>query len=370
MERLPFELLNHIFASPLNPKRYSATEFPFISLSNEQASSPAAEPVLYRDPVLLSDWRANYEKTLGNRVNPWLLKSSGQVDKQWWMPKSLGFDYAKPTKKNAGNSISNYGFRRSPSFLACRQPLVWSNLTSLHASRFAQIETGFLANLLGPGQQSRHTLQSLYLDGSLYHHALPFLFDATNFVRAGAFLETDWPSDDDNEFAEDWERHEAGQSEEEAWGWGEASPKLIQSARTDYEIWSQHYNFDKYNELNYFVNQAQIHSRPPSPYPFSALTDLHLNYSGSLNHMLIFYTPSFPVLRILMLYGSGILRPGSETVDWATVRYSITREKGRGYDYKKENGRRSRFQPLSEEEILAYPLKPYRGPNLLKLKLR
>ncbi|GAA5957998.1 hypothetical protein JCM3765_006228 [Sporobolomyces pararoseus] len=90
MDRLPFELLGHISdcisLEPLPQLRQGS----LASLSRTNKTFyTATRPTLYRDPVLLSDWRARcYEKTIGNKVNPWLLSGSRRKEKQWWVPRS------------------------------------------------------------------------------------------------------------------------------------------------------------------------------------------------------------------------------------------------------------------------------------------
>ncbi|GAA5902409.1 uncharacterized protein JCM6883_001399 [Sporobolomyces salmoneus] len=282
MDRLPFELLTHIAnclsLEPLPPLRQ--TSLSYLSRANKTLLL-ATRPILYRDPVLLSDWRARiYENSFSKNVNPWLLTRARQIDKQWWMPRSvcdaqfnseltqralkrtgldsqLNFEYPEPSDaccdKWYGSPsgvdfvFSFGGLREIPSFVACRHEFIWSNLTSVEISEYA-LDDGFLTGQFGPGRNSRKMLQSLSNFANPSAGYYPFLFDAIHFLDAGHFLRdvvkkgVEWPSNNDEEGLEDWERHEGGQRDEAAWEWAEAGPNLVQKARFDYGVWQQYIN--------------------------------------------------------------------------------------------------------------------------------
>ncbi|GAA5902451.1 uncharacterized protein JCM6883_001413 [Sporobolomyces salmoneus] len=318
MDRLPFELLIHI-ANCLSFEpvpQLRQTSLSYLSRTNKTLLL-ATRPILYRDPELLSDWRAQiYENSLSKNVNPWLLSRVNKVDKQWWMPRS---------DSNA---------RSVPSFIPCQHDVVWSNLTSFHILDPAY-SANFSTHLLGPGRDLRKTIESLDLYGA-YYSFYPFLFDAVHYIDASLFLVedakkgVDWPTDNDDTDLQDWERPRGGQRDPEAWEWVNAGPKFLQRARFDYSTWEEHLDDDALWALDYSSLPTLIHSRSPSQFPFSSLTLLKITCTTLLDYMLIFYTPSFPALRTLSLYADC---------------------------------------SLTEKEILEYPFKPYRGPNLRRLEL-
>ncbi|GAA5902166.1 uncharacterized protein JCM6883_001317 [Sporobolomyces salmoneus] len=386
MERLPFELLEYIaHCLSLEPEpQLRQTSLSYLSRTNKTLYL-AAQPVLYCDPVLLSDWRAKiYEKTLGNKVDPWLLSRSSKVDKQWWMPKSLKFDFPEPPPECSspswyrGQSLDLEFYypsaRPIPSSLSCRHDFVWSNLTSFEISYHAR-DADFSPHLFGPGKDARKILQSLIIHGDPFSHYYPFLFDAIHFIVPCQFLAEavkkgiDWPTYyDADEGLEGWEKHQEVRCDKEAWEWEDAGPKLLEKARFDYGLWDEHLDYDVWYDLDIDSLPAQIHSRPPSPYPFSSLIHLAMKCDTPLDCSLVFYTSSFPRLQTLSLSSEPGFGPGNE-LEWATLRFSITREKGVGINYAADNDDASILKPLSENEMLEYPLKPYRGPNLRRLEL-
>ncbi|GAA5902437.1 uncharacterized protein JCM6883_001409 [Sporobolomyces salmoneus] len=408
MDRLPFELLTHIAnclsLEPLPQLRQ--TSLSYLSRTNKTLLL-ATRPILYRDPVLSSDWRAKiYEKSVSKNVNPWLLSRSSKVDKQWWMPRSvcdalfhseftqralkrtgldsqLNFEYPEPpdacydkwygSPSGVDFVFSFGGLREIPSFDACRHEFIWSNLASIEISEYA-LDDGFLTGQFGPGRNSRKMLQSLFDPANPSAGYYPFLFDAIHFLDAGHLLRdfvkkgVDWPSNNDEEGLEDWERHEGGQLDKAAWEREEAGPNLVQKARFDYGVWQQYINLKALWQLDYDSLPALIHSRPPSPFPFSSLTNLSISCISPLDHFLIFYTTSFPALCELVIRGP-LISEAEDELDWATARFSITRKKGHGIAYDVEDDSSAVFKPLSEKEMLEYPLQPYRSPDLRSLEI-
>ncbi|GAA5902380.1 uncharacterized protein JCM6883_001386 [Sporobolomyces salmoneus] len=382
MDRLPFELLEYIAdCLSLEPdSQLRQSSFSYLSRTNKTLQL-AAQPILYRDPVLLSDWRAKlYEKTLGNKVDPWLLSRSSKLVKQWWMPRSLKFDFPEPPPECSAPSWHRVqtldqefyypSARPIPLFLSCRHDFVWSNLTSFETSPHA-LDTNFSSHLFGPGKKARQVVTSLTL-GEVPCDYFPFLFDAIHFTEAGRFVcdwvkfGVDWPSDDSEEELKEWERREGGQHDENVWDWGIPSRQTIQKARFDYDVWQVYVAETMFYDVDF--NPGLIHSRRPSSFPFSSLTNLAITCNTPLDYLLLFYTSSFPRLETLSLFSDSEFGPG-DGMEWATLRFSITREKGVGINYAADNNDASILKPLSENEMLEYPLKPYRGPNLRRLEL-
>ncbi|GAA5982179.1 hypothetical protein JCM5350_003483 [Sporobolomyces pararoseus] len=95
MDRLPFELLVHIAECISLESIPQLRQGSLAKLSRtNKALYTATQPILYRDPVLLSDWRAEcYEKTIGKKVDPWLLSQSRRKETQWWMPRNVSTPY-------------------------------------------------------------------------------------------------------------------------------------------------------------------------------------------------------------------------------------------------------------------------------------
>ncbi|GAA5902286.1 uncharacterized protein JCM6883_001356 [Sporobolomyces salmoneus] len=217
-------------------------------------------------------------------------------------------------------------------------------------------------------------IQSLSIPGDTFSSYYLFLFEAVHYLDASLYLREDakigltWPSEHDEQGLQDWEKHAGGQLDEEPSEWVDPGPKFLQNARFDLEFWDDNLNFDALYSLDYDLLPALIHSSPPSPYPFSSLIHLAMKCSTPLDCLLVFYTSSFPRLETLSLYSDFEFGPGDE-LEWATLRFSITREKGVGINYAADNDDASILKPLSENEMLEYPLKPYRGPNLRRLEL-
>ncbi|GAA5902149.1 uncharacterized protein JCM6883_001311 [Sporobolomyces salmoneus] len=385
MEGLPFELLEHLaYCVSLEPlPQLRQTSLSYLSRTNKTLQL-AAQPILYRDPTFLSDWRARiYEKTLSKNVTPWLLSRSSEVEKPWWMPRSLKFDFAKPPREcyeimypsasSVDFEFDSAGGCDVPSFVACRHDFIWSCLTSFGTSAHA-LDTNFSPHLFGPVKRARNVVKSLIIHGEAFAEYYPFLFDAVHFINPCQFLAeevkngTDWPSDHDDADLEAWERPRGGQRDPEAWEWEDAGPKLLEKARYDYDVWGKHLDLDALYSLDFDSLSRSIHSQPPSPFPFSALTTLRIRCDTPLDYFLIFYTSSFPRLQNLSLTSESGFGTGDE-MEWATLRFSITREKGVGINHDAEEDDASILKPLSENEMLEYPLKPYQGPNLRSLGL-
>ncbi|GAA5990289.1 hypothetical protein JCM5350_002081 [Sporobolomyces pararoseus] len=360
MDRVPFELLVHISEclslEPLPQLRQGSLAK--LSRSNKTLHN-ATQPILYRDPVLLSDWRAKcYEKTIGKKVDPWVLSGSRRKEKRWWMPRKIGF--------------YNFGPRNCPRFKALSSDVVWSNLTSLKF-RNCSVNQFFLATVLGPRHSLRHTIVSLDYPDSFTDYLL-FLFDVAHFLKSVEYLfiryiktGVDYPSDDEENQLEGWARHEGVQHDYGAWSDEPLPEHLKERARFDFIVWSDFFDQELLWEIENATLATIIHSSRPSEYPFSALSFLSLRIAVEAGYHLIFYTSLFPSLRVLVLQSTEAFET-IEPLDQATLRYSLTHENGSGALIGEDDEIRLRFEPLSEVEERDYPLKPYRGPHLSDLE--
>ncbi|GAA5957968.1 hypothetical protein JCM3765_006218 [Sporobolomyces pararoseus] len=388
MDRLPFELLGHISdcisLEPLPQLRQGS----LASLSRTNKTFYTATlPVLYRDPVLLSDWRARcYERTIGNKVNPWLLSGSRRKEKQWWMPRRLTFEF--PTTPEELAYIADFArspqtfcldrpFPRScPHFEACSMDFVWSNLVCLKATN-CSFDGTFLATILCPGRNLGHQLQALDLDDRYLTSTYVFLFEAAYFVdsigvlRERVKIGADYPRIEEEQDLEAWERHEGGQKDEEAWDRIVGSQSLHEKARFDYGLWQEYFDVDLSYCFDTALTPLLIHTTPSSDFPFSSLCSLSIRIWDEMEFQLIFYTSSFPSLRLLKIRWYSLdteIRLVTE-LDLLTFRYSITRCQGAAL-FKQGRPELVRvLAPLSEVEERDYPLKPYRGPDLLGLEI-
>ncbi|GAA5982182.1 hypothetical protein JCM5350_003484 [Sporobolomyces pararoseus] len=178
----------------------------------------------------------------------------------------------------------------------------------------------------------------------------------------------DYPIDENSSELEVWERHAEGHFDRDAWGVEPLPENSIIKARFDVDVWQDSFDISPLWEIEDRSLASIIHSSQPSEYPFSSLSSVSLGINLKVEVLLIFYTRLFPSLLFLTLVAHDFF--GSlDSLDHATFRYSITRRKGSGGVAAKGGEVLRQYEPLSQVEEGDYPLRPYRGPDLSKLRI-
>ncbi|GAA6033537.1 hypothetical protein JCM8097_001443 [Rhodosporidiobolus ruineniae] len=312
MHRLPDELVVHIAGFLDQERRHKSTaarrkaQHALAALARTSKRNLAALlPLLYLHPILSTRLQAlSWTRTYTRLVNPFERAKRGtRWPPEVLKPKSLTYRSAKPLPGSFPGVVP-----------ALHEVALFSNLRRLAFVR-CSLDSDFLPLLLAPGTDTRDNIQSVKVvactspsTSPVCHLILSFLLEAPillegpeDFLRAGLELR----DKSDEEVPEyDWDAIV------------EAEKKLVLNAHTDWSVFKTAWNPEASGGVPIFFEWN-------SCYRFSSLNHLALDVRSSQELYLIFYSASFPTLRILT-FGSDS-EAVIDDVDFQTLRHSITR---------------------------------------------
>ncbi|GAA5884295.1 hypothetical protein JCM6882_002214 [Rhodosporidiobolus microsporus] len=395
MVLLPAETLDEICAHVYADEDVKLAQRTFFSLSvASRALNKVVTPWLYRRAVLVEDWkRTAWERTYVSRMNPWSL-SCGTNSEAFARPRELRIVYEGSTFSCPFEDMDLFEFEDTvwPDWRRLQLGGVFNCLTSLTLFDPHPLPAD-IAFLVRPAATLRRQLTSftygwstggleLSLSEVLYFILEVFqFFDPILFGRVTApaidFPESYYTVAED---AEPWATHLPAQRAPPT-AWVAPPAAVLLRAHVD---WSTFESIWCNSQTRYRDGSASIFSKPPSTCPFACLSFLHLPVTYEQQIFLILYTSIFPSLRILVLQGAVnwlfpltietmrfSLTSASFSLDALTSPRLFTSNPPAAQDDERTeiNWEEGTWAPMTDDEVAAYPLKPYRGPKLEKLDM-
>ncbi|GAA5884072.1 hypothetical protein JCM6882_002124 [Rhodosporidiobolus microsporus] len=392
MDKLPVELLPHIadfllvYPHPGMPTRSKYTGYLFNFMQTSKRYYEALLPTLYRDVCLNSVARTKkWTRCLLAKLD-----EAGDKRDEWvgkYAVKKLYFHFGHLMNRKSEDAK---GVR--PLVPTLQRGVIaglFDRLTLLSINE-CYTKPHLLARLLGPGQPARQHIKDLGLVCTFgYYSQEPialFLFEALEYLDTEHYSQALVVDPSELARAEpQWETRITSAADriipscEHTTAPG--TPAQLAAAHIDYSAFLQLFrNFDVAHVFlgpSHDQIASQVFSSISSaPSPFSNLVKLSLQYMHEEEIFLIFFTPSFPTLKELILWA--VEEPNFSLTPevHAALRRSITHdppgeiwppeEPEYGFELPEDyNGEYDPvWTPLSEKELAKYRLKPYRGPLL------